>query len=294
MTDIPQKSAGGFSLPVLGLGTWEIGGRYEADNSRDKEGLEAITSAIKLGITHIDTAEAYGNGHAEELVGQAIKGFHRQSLFITTKVSWEHLRHDQVIAACKGSLQRLGIEQIDLYLVHGPDENVPLAETMKAMDKMVDEGLVKNIGVSNFDSALIEEAQSYAAHKIVNNQIHYSLYARAYEDNGTLEYCRKNNILISAYRPWGVGKSFGMPEGALPVLENLGKKYQKTAVQVALNWAINQDGVVALIKSSNPDHLKENLGALGWQLDAEDMEELNKNFARGETMNVATKPTVRK
>lgn len=127
----------GFRLPVLGLGTWLMGGAKEADSSRDPDWITAIRRALASGISHIDTAEKYGGGHTEELVGQAIRGYPRQKLFITSKVSQTHLSHQEVIKAAEGSLQRLKTDYLDLYLIHVPNPQVPIEETMAALDELV-------------------------------------------------------------------------------------------------------------------------------------------------------------
>ena len=192
-----KKIADSMKIPALGIGTGGIGGLYEKDTSRDKESVDAIRTAIKLGITHIDTAEMYGAGHTEELVGKAIKGFDRKKLFITTKVWKTHLRYDDVIRAVKGSMKRRGVKYIDLYLIHWPNPNIPLKETMKVMDFLVEEKLVRNIGVSNFPLKLLKQAQTCTKNKISANQVEYNLLKR-YPENGLLEYCQKNNIMLIA------------------------------------------------------------------------------------------------
>jgi diketogulonate reductase-like aldo/keto reductase len=283
-TTIPAKRAGEFELPVLGLGTWQMGGRYERDpGSDDARDVAAIRAALELGIRHLDTAESYAAGHAEELVGEAIRGFNRGELVLTTKVSSEHLRYDDVLRAAEGSLKRLGVDYLDLYLIHGPNPQVPLTETMRAMDELTDRRLVRHLGVSNFDSALLAEAQRWAQYRIVSNQIHYSLTARAFEENGTLPYCRDHDVIVTAYRPLGKGD---LTLHGKPLVDELAVKYGKTPAQIALNWVIGKPNVVALFKTSNIRHLEENLGALGWALEPEDAARLDSEFPRGETMYV--------
>lgn len=278
---IPTKKAGSFELPVLGLGTWRMGGEGRGAPSRlkDREEIAAIKAVLNMGITHIDTAEMYGGGHAEELVAEAIRDLDRESLFITSKVLPEHLRYDDVISACKNSLARLQISYLDLYLIHAPNSDIPLPETMKAMDFLQDEGLVRRIGVSNFEVPELEEAASLAEHKIVNNQIHFSLSAREYEENGTLEYCQKNKILVTAYRPLGINLEAGVN---LDPLRSLSEKYNKTPIQIALNWVIGRPNISALVKTSNPAHMQENLGSLGFKLEEQDERWLDREFPRGE------------
>lgn len=282
---IPLKRAGDFALPVLGLGTYQMGGALTRDpTNADERDTAAIVAAMAAGVTHIDTAEIYAGGQAERLVGLAIQGRGRAGLFVTSKVYPTHLRYDDVIRACRGSLERLGIDQLDLYLVHGPNAEVPLAETMRAMDWLVEAALVRFIGVSNFDVPLLQTAQAASKHKIVTNQIHFSLVARAYQENGTLEYCRKHGIVVSAYRPVGKHGELTVPGHAM--LDRLVRAYGKTPAQIAINWVISQPNVVTLVKTSNLDHMRENLGALGWELQPNDARELDIHFPRWETINV--------
>ena len=145
-----KKLTDSITIPVIGLGTWTIGGGDVADTTYDSEDISAMKTAIKLGITHIDIAEAYAGGHTEELVGRAIGGFDRKSLFVTSKVSPEHLSYDDLLASAKGSLRRLNTDYLDLYLIHAPNPDIPIQETMKAMDSLVEQKLIRYMGVSNF------------------------------------------------------------------------------------------------------------------------------------------------
>ncbi|TVM00977.1 MAG: aldo/keto reductase [Candidatus Brocadia sp. WS118] len=276
-----KKLTDATAIPVLGFGTWTIGGGDVADTTHDSEDISAIKNAIKLGITNIDTAEAYAEGHAEELVGKAISGFDRKNLFVTSKVSPEHLSYNDLVASAKGSLERLQTDYIDLYLIHAPNPDIPIQETMKAMDFLVEQKLVKCIGVSNFAVEQIKEAQKYTKNKIVANQIEYNLLVR---DKGRvtenmeskiIPYCQKNNILIIAWRPLAKGE---LAKPGFKILDELAKKYNKTHSQIAINWLISKKGIVTITKSTKLEHLKENLGAIGWKLQHEDIGRLNNSF----------------
>ncbi|MCL4728800.1 aldo/keto reductase [Candidatus Kuenenia stuttgartiensis] len=275
-----------IKIPVIGLGTWTIGGGDEADTTYDKENISAIKTAIKLGITHIDNAEAYAQGHSEELVGRAIVGLDRKSLFITSKVSPEHLSYDNLLASAKGSLQRLNTDYIDLYLIHAPNPDIPIQETMKAMDFLVEQKLVRCIGVSNFSVDQIKEAQKYTKNKIVANQIEYNLLVR---DKGRvtenmeseiIPYCQENNIFIIAWRPLAKGK---LAKPGFKILDELADKYHKTQAQIAINWLISKKGIVVISKSTKVEHLEKNLGAIGWKLRQEDTDRLNNEFINSRT-----------
>ena len=283
--DIPRKKGRLISLPALGFGTYQMGGQLqrnpENDDARDVAGIRA---AIAAGLCHLDTAEVYAGGHCEELVAEAITNTPRDRIFLTSKVHPSHLRHDDVLAACRGSLRRLRVDYLDLYLIHGPNREVPLAETMGALDELVQQGLIRRVGVSNFDVPLLKEAQRHSRSGVATNQIHYSLVARAYEDNGTMEYCRAQGILVTAYRP--IGKYGELSRPGQRLLDDLAARYGRTPAQVAVNWVLRKENVVALVKTSDPAHLAEDLGALGWQLAEEDAATLDRDFPRGTTINV--------
>ena len=284
-------------IPVLGMGTWGMGGRSTANRSQDRiavkalrEGIKlslapspfhhllserpckALRNGIKLGMAHIDTAEMYGAGHSEELVGEAIKPFEREKIFITTKVSPENLRFDDLVNAAKRSLKRLQVDYIDLYLVHWPNPNIPLKETVNALEYIVEQGFTRFIGVSNFSVKLLEEARSYLSkQKIVANQVDYSLLHRDPERE-LLPYCQKEGIMLIAYTPLAKGR---LAQPGFNLLDKIAEKYNKTQAQVALNWLISKERVIAIPKAAKIEHLKENFGAIGWQLSAEDIEKLD-------------------
>ncbi|BFI73864.1 aldo/keto reductase SSO2779 [Nanoarchaeota archaeon] len=241
-----------------------------SDYSKDKEGIEAIRRGIELGMTVIDTAEAYGNGHTEELVGEAIKDFNREDLFIITKVLPEHAKYEDVIKSAKNSMKRLGT-YIDLYLLHWPS-NYPLSETMKAFEKLVDDGVIGYFGLSNFDVNSIEEARNYLSkYDIVAVENKYSLIDRKNQD--VLEYAKREGMLFLPYTPLEHGK-FANDK----FLEEIGKKYNKTPIQVALNWYICIDNVIPIPKAGNIKHVEENSGAMGWRLDKEDWDKINNHY----------------
>jgi len=266
----------GFRMPVFGIGTWQMGGRYIRnplnDDTRD---IEAIKTAIELGVTHIDTAEIYALGWAEKLVAKAIKDFDRKKLFIVSKVAGNHASYEGVLKACEKSLKRLETNYLDLYLIHWYDKRFNLENTMRALDELYKKGLIKNIGVSNFTKERLAEAQSYTKNKIVCDQVHYNLMIREPERKSLLEYCQKNDVMLVAYRPVQKGK---FAEAPPPILKELANKYKKTPAQIAINWLIAQDNVVTIAKSSHIEHLKENLGAIGWQMEKSDIEKLRHEF----------------
>jgi len=221
-----KKLKSGFELPVFGFGTWAVGGRETRDPfNDDKADINAIKIAIELGITHIDTAEMYAGGHAEELVAEAIRGFDRSNLIIVTKVLPEHLHYYDLINSAMKSLKRLRTDYIDIYLIHSPNPSIDIRETMKAMDYLVEKGYIRNIGVSNFDVGEFMEAKENTSNKIVCNQVYYNLIHREPVIDGSLEYAQKNDVIIVAWRPLEKGL---FSRAKFDLLEKLSKKYGKT------------------------------------------------------------------
>ena len=241
----------GIRLPEIGFGTWNYGG-----------GVEPLRTAIEYGACLIDTAEAYGT---EEIVGKAIKG-QRDRVFLATKVLPRNFRECDLIAAAERSLRRLGTDYIDLYQLHWPNLTIPIEEPMKGMERLVDDGKVRFIGVSNFSVRdLINAQAALAKQRIVANQVRYNLIERTIE-GGLLQYCQKNGITVIAYSP--LATSLGNiraadPEGVLP---KVAEASFKSPAQVALNWCINKESVIAIPKASSVEHVVENMGASGWQL----------------------------
>jgi diketogulonate reductase-like aldo/keto reductase len=226
-------------------------------------------------MTHIDTAERYSAGRSEELVGAAIEPYPRENLFITTKVGQNHLRYDDVVASMKGSLDRLCLDYVDLYLIHWPNPTVPLEETMRAMEHCVDEGYTRFIGVSNFSWSLLAEARAHLGeHRLVADQVHYSLLSQE-PARELLPHCSENDLILIAYSPLEKGR---LTKLGYFVLDELAEKYGKTQAQISLNWLISQEGVVAIPKASRLEHVNDNAEAVGWKLSDEDVKRLAENI----------------
>lgn len=276
--NIPTKKLKcGFEIQVFGVGTWRMGGDQNYDpNNNDEADIKGIKAAIDAGITHIDTAEVYAQGHAETLVAQAIKDYDRSQLFIVSKVEQRNLKHDDVLQSCENSLKRLKTDYLDLYLIHVPNPDIPIKETMKAMDELKEDGLIKNIGISNFTVERSKEAQACTNNKIVANQLHLNLIYREPQRNGLIKYCQKNDIMFIAWRP--VQKGELTEKGKYKILDEMCSKYQKTPAQIAINWLISQNNMVTLSKMRDTKHLEENLGAIGWEMEKKDIDRLYKEF----------------
>ncbi len=258
----------GEKIPAIGWGTW----KYGAD---PKEEVSALKLGFERGFRFVDTAEMY---NSETIVGEAIKD--AEDIFVATKVSPSHFDYDGVMNACDGSLKRLGIRQIDLYQLHWPNKSIPISETMRAMEKLVDDGKIRYIGVSNFSEGEIEEAQGVLKHnEIVSDQVEYSVLVRQIE-NGLMDYCRKNRISIIAYSPLGQGKLYSKKYSRLyELLEGIGRSHGKSATQVALNWVVSKENVVAIPKAGSAKHVLEDCESAGWKLDKEEMEKINSFLA---------------
>lgn len=247
-------AATGVNLPEIGLGTWDYHG-----------GIEPLRAGFDLGATFVDTAESY---ESEPMVGQAVRGM-RGRVFVASKVSPEHFRGADLSRAADASLKRLGLDYLDLYQLHQPNSAVPIAETMNAMEALVDAGKIRFIGVSNFSVEQLNAArQALRKHPLVSNQVRYNLADRTIEA-GLLSFCQKQNITVIAYSP--LGRELQRihdcdPEGALT---EIARVTGKTPAQVALNWCLCQDHVVVIPKGNSVAHVRENGGASGWRLAAD-------------------------
>ena len=237
--------------------------------------VEALKAGLDGGMNFIDTAELYGS---EPLVARAIKGRKREDLFIATKVWPNHLRRDDLVRALEKSLKRLETPYVDLYQVHFPNTKVPIEETMGAMEEMKEKGKLLSIGVSNFSLQQTKDAvAALRKSQLASNQVEYSLANREIEAD-LLPYCESNKISIICYYPLGHGKLTGA--GASGKMEAVCKAYAKTPAQVALNWLVSGRNVFAIPRASRAEHVKENLGASGWELKPEDRAQLETAFPR--------------
>jgi len=276
--EFKELGKSGHKIPMLGLGTWEIGGGFSPSTSGDAESVHALQLGIELGMRFIDTAEMYGHGHSEEIVAKAVKS-QRDNLFISSKVSREHLHYDDVIRACEFSLKRLETDYVDLYQVHWPNDNIPIAETIKALEHLAAEGKIHHIGVSNFSVQQTREAQNALSQgRLTSNQVEYNLLDRSIEVD-LLSYAEKEHITIIAYTPVAKGQIAKGGRGERwHVLDEICSKYHRTRTQVALNWLLAKKPVVAIPKAVSLKHVRENAGAVGWQMSSKEHDRLNEVF----------------
>jgi diketogulonate reductase-like aldo/keto reductase len=256
-------------IPAIGMGTWEVG---DAQDERRALEIQAIREGIELGMTMIDTAEMYGYGNAEKLVGQAIKGM-RDDVFIASKVSPQHFGYEDVLSSCESSIRRLGVEHIDLYQLHWPSHEVPIQETMKAMEELVSHGKIRYIGISNFSvTQTLKAREALPRSEIVSNQLRYSLTHRSIEAE-LLPFCEKEKLTVIAYQP--------LDSGRLPrsIPEALLDKYDMTPAQLMLNWVTYRDSVVAIPKASTLEHVEENAKSVDTRILGDDYRVLSRTFA---------------
>ena len=263
------KLPGGETVPVLGQGTWRMG----EEKTRRKSEVAALRAGIELGMTLIDTAEMYADGGAERVVGEAIAG-QRDQVFVVTKFYPQNATRERMAAACDRSLRRLGIEQIDLYLLHWRGD-VPLKETLAGFGDLLAADKIRYAGVSNFD---VDDMEELGRHKnglerVVANEVLYNLERRGVEwDLGP--WMRKRHRPVIAYSP--------VEEGLLThphhALKRIAERHEATPVQVALAWVIRDDGVIAIPKAADPKHVRENRGAADIKLTKRDLDELDESF----------------
>ncbi len=255
------KYIGSDKVSSIGLGTYGIKSYSQA--------LKAMIYAITQGINLIDTAEMYDGGRAEELVGRVVKEVGRDSVFITTKMLPERLNDpEKIVRAAEGSLRRLGVKYVDLFLIHWPSGNLSIEKQVQNFELVAERGFTRYIGVSNFDASELQIAMhSTRKHEIVANQVHYSVINRHRVEKELLPLCIQYRVTIQAYTP--------LERGAVaynPVVVSVASKYGKTPIQVALNYLIRHKNVVAIPKSERVEHVKEILGSMGWRLRLEDLE----------------------
>lgn len=287
--------------PIL-MGTWQAGKKMWV-GIEDNESVKAIRAAVDAGITTIDTAEVYGDGHSEQIVAQALSHIPREELVYATKVFTNHLKYEQVLEACDRSLKNLQTDYIDLYQIHWPagtfnTEVVPIAETMRALNELKQQGKIRTIGVSNFSRSQLEEAAQYG--RIDSIQPPYSLFWRWVEKDVT-SYCIENNISILAYSPLAQGlltgkfapghkfdaednraknklfqgENYERAQLALEKLRPIAQRHQTSLANLAIAWLIAQPQAQAIVGARNAEQAQENAKAADIQLSADDLQEID-------------------
>jgi diketogulonate reductase-like aldo/keto reductase len=258
----------GETVPGLGIGTYRMG---ESPRARERE-VATLQLALDAGVRVIDTAEMYADGGAESIVGEALRGGRRRKAFVVTKVLPSNAGRRRVIAACERSLARLGVDRIDLYLLHWRSAT-PLAETVEAFEQLVHLGRIARWGVSNFDVADLQELYALlAGTNCAANQVYYSASRRGVEFD-VLPWLHSRRVPLMAYCPFDEGRILNDR-----TLTTIGRKHGVSSAQVALAWLLAKPGVVAIPKAGRPEHLDENVAATNLKLDAEDMEQIDRRW----------------
>ncbi|MDS0277857.1 aldo/keto reductase [Halomicroarcula sp. S1AR25-4] len=244
----------GDELPTVGVGTWNLDDDTVGDSVR--AGLDA-------GYAHVDTAEGY---HNEAAIGEALADYDREDVFLTSKVLPKHLDYESVVASCEASLERLGTDYLDLYLIHWPNPTISLRETLNAMATLHDQGKIRNVGVSNFSAYQLSAAHHVSDVPIAVNQIEYHPWNT---QDDVVQYCRETNTVVEAAAPLGRTEVF-----ADETIRAIAESYDRSPAQVILKWAVEND-VVPLPKSSSPDHVRANRDLFDWDLATEDHQRID-------------------
>ena len=268
------KLKNGAEVPALGLGTWYLGD----DADRRAREIAALRTGIEKGMTLIDTAEMYGGGRSERLVGEAIKGTERGRLFIVSKVLPNNAGRRGIFRSCEESLQRLGTDYLDLYLLHWRG-SVPLAETVECMEKLERDGLIRGWGVSNFDTDDMEELRRVkGGDGCLVNQVLYHAASRGIEYS-LLPQMRERGVALMAYCPLAQGGSLRRGLFRSRALNDIAARRGATVAQILLAWAIRDGNTVAMPRSSSPEHTAENAGADTIELTADELAAIDREFA---------------
>jgi len=249
-----RVTANGANIPAIGLGTWTL---------KDDAATSVVEGAIKAGYRHVDTAAMYDN---EEAVGAGLRagGLPRDEIFLTTKVWPSDIGAGDLQNSIEASMKRLGVEYLDLALIHWPSKTIPLADSIKALNDVHARGWARNIGVSNFTAAMVAEASALSDRPLACNQVEYHPFLK---QDKVLEACRKQGMAMVSYCPLARGGDlFGLPEVTGPA-----GKYGKTPAQIVLRWHVQQDGVVAIPRSTNADRVRQNIEIFDFALDSGEM-----------------------
>lgn len=259
-----QVNTNGANIPAIGLGTWTLEG---------EAGARLVAHALESGYRHIDTAAFYNN---EEAVGEGIRasGVARDSIFLTTKIWFTELADGDLQRSLEASLKRLDMDAVDLALIHWPSKVVPMAETIGALNTALDSGMARNIGVSNFTTGQIESAVAASRNPLACNQVEYHPYLN---QDRVLEACRKHGMALVSYCPLGRGGDLFAESAVTDAAERHGK----TPAQVVLRWHVQQEGVVAIPRSQNPERIRQNLDVFDFALAADEVAAIDSLRARG-------------
>ncbi len=260
----------GTAVPVLGQGTWKM----ESDDA--EQAVAALQAGIALGLRHVDTAELYGSGRVEELVGRALAG-RRQDVFLVSKVSPNNASRSGTLQACERSLRRLRTDHLDCYLLHWPGPH-PLEDTLAAFEQLVQAGKILSWGLSNFDVAELEQAWAIAGpRRMACNQILHNLKARDMEGE-VLPWCRRHEVAVVGYSPFGSGRFVSPLTSGGKLLARLARAHEATPFQVALAFLLRSRHVFVLCKAADTEHVRTNAAAAALELTRDELAEVDQAF----------------
>jgi diketogulonate reductase-like aldo/keto reductase len=260
-------------VAVVGQGTWNL------EHVAERQAIDALVAGIDAGMTHIDTAELYGNGRVERIVGKAITG-RRESVFLVSKVLPSNASYDGTIAACERSLSRLGTDHLDVYLLHWPG-NHPLEDTLRAFIHLQEQGKVHAFGVSNFDVDDLEQARAIVGERrLVCDQVLYHLEERSIEHR-VVPWCEENDLAVVAYSPFGSGSFPSSASRGGQALAAVADAHEASPYQVALAFLIQRGNAFVIPKAATLEHVRENAAAADLVLDDEDIQALDAAFPAG-------------
>lgn len=264
------KTVSGKDLFPIGIGTWGFGGTWEADYDNDQEGMDAIRYSVSKGQNHIDSGQIYGAGHTDEVVGQAIKGVKREDIFVTDKVWETNVAKGKVRLAVEAMLEKLGTSYIDILYIHKPWEDFPWKEAVPQINELIDEGLIRYFGASNFTIQHLKEAQELSKHPIVTNQLHHNILFREEVTDEMRNYCKEHGIQIIAWKPLERGEVL-----KLKAVQKIAKAHKATPSQIALAWLV-QHGFWAIPKAESQELIEQNIASIDIKLSTQEMAELDK------------------
>ncbi len=273
---IPTVPANGLSFPVLGQGGWHIG----EDLKKAENEMDALRLGLDLGLNLIDTAEMYGDGKSEELIGKALRGRKREGYLLVSKVYPHHAGKSNIFASCDATLKRLNTDYLDLYLLHWRG-SIPLQETVECMERLVKSGKIRRWGVSNFDTSDMEELLSIPDGKnCAVDQVLYNLGSRGIEYD-LIPYLKSHNVVAMAYCPLVQAGTLKRSQRDLrrdPVLVEIAEKYRISVMQLLLAFVLRQDNMVAIPKAGSPAHVRKNAEVLHISIADEDWRKIDKTF----------------
>ncbi|MCJ7570699.1 MAG: aldo/keto reductase [Candidatus Thermoplasmatota archaeon] len=268
----------GEKIPVIGQGTWGI----QAGKSKDyyEHWKKSLTHGIKLGMTHIDTAEAYGLGTSERIVGEVVAKYDRDEVFVTSKLLPTHFRYSQMKKAAEKSLERLGLKYFDMYLIHFPNPFIPIKRNMRLLEELLAEGKTRYIGVSNFSVKKFQKAQECLKKaELVNNQLRINVGYQKHIINN-ISFYQKHGITLTAFSPLGHRGLKNLDLELMEKLEKIAERHNATIHQIAIAWLININGVITIPKSSQLNHVEANALASEIVLSSKEMNLITQSYMK--------------